>query len=85
MSNVPVERRRAVRTRVLRGASISLHHVGTLAQCTVRNLSDAGACLIVNDPVSIPSEFDLALEREKLPRRCHVIWREQNRIGVEFR
>jgi hypothetical protein len=85
MSKAATEHRQAVRSRVLRGATISLHHVGTIAQCMVRNLSDSGACLVVRDPVGVPNEFDLTLEREKASRPCRVIWREQNKIGAEFR
>lgn len=85
MKQVPADHRRAIRTRVLRGAAISLHHVGTIAQCVVRNVSDTGACLVLSEPVGVPSEFNLNIEREKAPRHCHVVWREQNRIGVEFR
>lgn len=82
---VAADHRQAPRTRVLRGAAISLHHVGTIGQCMVRNLSDTGACLVIAEPVAVPSEFDLTIEREKTPRHCRVIWREQNKVGVEFR
>jgi hypothetical protein len=79
------ERRKAARHRTLRGGAISLYHVGTIAECTVRNLSSLGACLVVaNDPAGVPSEFALTIDREK-PRACRVVWRSANKIGVAFR
>ena len=76
---------RAARPRVLRGAVISFHKMSSAIDCTVRNLSDAGACLLVASPVGIPNDFDLVLDREKVPRRCRVAWRSATKIGVEFR
>ena len=78
------ERRKTARHRVLQGGSISFHHLGAKIDCTVRNLSEAGACLVVTSPLGIPNEFDLVLDRENTPRRCRVIWHSANRIGVEF-
>ena len=78
------ERRRTARQRVLRGGVIALEHIGTIAQCMVRNLSASGACLVVDDPAGVPSEFGLTLDREKGPRACRVIWPAENKIGVEF-
>jgi hypothetical protein len=84
MDQIAAERRKASRTRVLRGGVISFHHLGAAFECTVRNLSEIGACLMVESPVGIPDEFDLVLDREKVPRRCHVVWRSANKIGVAF-
>jgi len=84
MEQITAERRKASRTRVLRGGVISFHHLGAVLECTVRNLSAAGACLMVESPVGIPDAFDLVLDREKTPRHCRVIWRSPNKIGVAF-
>lgn len=78
------DKRRAPRSRVLRGGVISFRHLGTTIDCTVRNLSKTGACLIVASPVGIPNEFELVLDRDKVPRTCRVAWRAADRIGVEF-
>ena len=84
MTQLASERRRTARHRVLRGGSISFHYLGAKIDCTVRNFSEAGACLVVTSPVGIPNHFDLVLDREKVPRHCHVVWRNANRLGVEF-
>ena len=77
-------RRIATRHRVLQGGAISFHHLGAKIDCTARNLSETGACLLVQSPIGIPDDFDLLLDRERAPRRCHVVWRSANRIGVKF-
>jgi hypothetical protein len=81
MDQFTPERRKTARHRVLQGGSISFHHLGAKIDCTVRNLSEAGACLVVTSPFGIPNEFDLVLDREKyaatLP--CYLAQREQDR------
>jgi hypothetical protein len=74
----------AQRSRVLRGAVISFRQLGTTIDCTVHNLSNTGACLMVTSPVGIPSEFELVPNRDKVPRHCRVVWRAADRIGVGF-
>jgi hypothetical protein len=51
--------------------------------CTVVNLSADGAGLVAENGPSIPAEFDLALNSH-LMRKCRVIWRNKNRIGIKF-
>jgi len=78
------DKRRALRSRVLRGGVISFRQLGTTIDCTMRNLSETGACLMVTSPVGIPSEFELVSDRDKVPRHCRVVWRAADRIGVAF-
>jgi len=49
--------RKAPRARVFRGGVISFHRLGATIECTVRNLSDTGACLMVTSPVGIPNDL----------------------------
>ena len=39
---------------------------------------------MIATPVGIPNEFDLVLDRDKVPRHCRVTWRAADRIGVAF-
>ena len=79
------ETRRAPRHKVLKGAKISFHSLMTSTECTVRNLSDTGACLVVTSQVGVPDDFDLVLDSDRSVRRCHVEWRTGAKIGVSFR
>lgn len=77
------ERRMVARRRVLKGAYISFKGRGAAIDCTVRNLSDGGACLKVESPIGIPDTFELALDPASI-RHCRVTWRKARQIGVEF-
>jgi PilZ domain-containing protein len=79
------EQRRHPRHRTLKGGRIVFNHGSSVISCTVRNLSDGGACLQVATSVGIPDDFDLVIEPERAPRPCHVAWRAEQRIGVAFR
>lgn len=52
--------------------------------CVVRNLSETGACLEVGSSLVGVDEFNLVIMPEYLTRRCHVVWRKPQKIGVHF-
>ncbi|MDP1868865.1 PilZ domain-containing protein [Bradyrhizobium sp.] len=74
--------RAAPRKRVLKAGEIEFG--GGVIDCTVRNLSETGAALSVESPVGIPVEFNLIIVSDDLKRRCRVVWRKENRIGITF-
>jgi hypothetical protein len=54
--------------------------------CRVVDVSDGGARLLTEQPIELPDEFVLALStRGAATRRCHVVWKENCEIGVEFK
>ena len=77
------EQRQAPRRKVLKGAKISSHHLGTSTDCTVRNLSETGAQLSVVSSVGIPDEFELVFSDGQI-KRCRVAWRTIQKIGISF-
>src|SRR4051794_6266924 len=52
--------------------------------CPVRNLSENGAALEVPYAAIIPHEFQLTIQSDQARRHCRVIWRKENRLGVQF-
>ncbi|MDP2354442.1 MAG: PilZ domain-containing protein [Beijerinckiaceae bacterium] len=76
------EDRTALRKRVLKAGQVEFG--GGAIDCTVRNLSDTGAALSVESPVGIPAEFNLVIVSDNVNRRCRVVWRKDNRIGITF-
>jgi PilZ domain len=78
-----IERRKIQRHRTLKVGTIIFENGGGV-DCTVRNMSPAGACLEVTDPVRIPDAFTLVVESDNFLRRCQVGWRKEKRIGVAF-
>ena len=77
------DRRRVSRNRTLKSGKILVHAHTSLVDCTVRNLSPKGALLVVSSLAGIPESFELLLE-SKRRHQCRVIWRGENRLGVEF-
>lgn len=77
------ERRKSQRLRVLKSGKIVLSDKAPKVECTIRNLSDGGACLQTATTYGIPSIFELILG-EGVRRSCHVVWRTETRMGVSF-
>lgn len=76
------ENRRANRRRVLKSGTIEFDR-GAFS-CTIRNLSEGGAALEVPYALAIPRGFNLIMHTDQVRRRCRVIWRRENRLGVVF-
>lgn len=82
MDSAASNRRGGARLRSLKGAKIIINRQSSL-DCTVRNLSDTGAKIVVPSPVMIPDRFELRFEDgRELP--CIVRWRTLSEFGVEF-
>jgi hypothetical protein len=75
-------KRTVPRQRVLKAGSIIFGGAGI--DCSVRNLSEKGAALEVASVVGIPTDFLLIIQSDNINRRCRVVWRKLNRIGVAF-
>lgn len=78
-----VERRRFPRHRVFKGASIAFGRSAAIS-CTVRNLSEGGACLDVECPIGIPDDFALVMDADRSVRRSRIVWTSARRLGVAF-
>jgi hypothetical protein len=77
------ENRRSARLRTYKGGSI-IFGVAAAIDCIIRNMSETGAALEVDNPVGVPNEFTLLIKPEFVKRNCQVIWRSAKRIGVQF-
>lgn len=77
------DRRILYRGRTLKGGFIVLGERAPRLECTVRNLSKAGAALRVSTTFGLPQHFDLVVNG--IVRRCRSQWRTDNRIGVVFK
>jgi hypothetical protein len=77
------DNRKSRRQRILKADTIAFDRAAGI-DCTVRNISDEGACLEVASPLGIPNDFILVISKDKLKRECHVAWRSARRIGVRF-
>ena len=79
------EKRKNVRRAITYPAFLEFGDGLPARECTLCDASQEGAQLAVADPNSLPDEFILALSSDGAARRrCRVIWRTENQIGVEF-
>jgi PilZ domain len=79
------ERRRHPRHSTLKAGRIVFNQRFSVISCTIRNISESGACLQVASSFGIPDCFDLTIEPEPSSRAYEVAWRSEQRIGVAFR
>ena len=75
--------RKASRRRILKSGTIILGKKAHIP-CSVRDLSEIGACLEVPATFEIPSTFLFGMSGQP-PRTCKVIWRNDTQLGVQFR
>lgn len=79
-----IERRRILRTRTSTAARIIAGRWVCVFDCSVRNISTLGARLKFESANSIPNIFALTFDAGRTLRPCHVIWRTDTSLGVEF-
>jgi PilZ domain len=76
------ENRRGLRHAVLSHAQIIFG--GIVANCIVRDLSEAGARLGISQRIKLPLQFDLRFARHGLELKARVRWRRGDFVGVSF-
>ena len=79
------ERKRYPRLRTLKPGKIVFDRRSCVIDCMVRNMSAAGACLVLPSTLGVPDRFDLVIATEKYPRPCRLAWKDETRVGVTFR
>lgn len=77
------ERREFPRSPMLKPAKAVIARTW-IVDCTVRNRSENGACLIVPYQLGVPTEFELAVEAGEPVRPAEVLWRAKNRLGLRL-
>jgi hypothetical protein len=77
-----INKRAARRERVFKAGKVSFGY--ERMDCTVRNLSAAGAMIEVESSDDIPNEIilDILISGARIP--CHVVWKHSRRLGVAF-
>lgn len=77
------ERRNFPRLRTLKGGKIVLNDGFSTFDCTIRNMSDEGAKLIVGSIIGVPKHFELAMDDGRR-FNCETVWHTEKEIGVHF-
>ncbi len=77
------ERRKMQREMAEKPGSVSFG-VAAIVDCTLVNLSAAGACLEFEFRPVLPKGFSIVIKPEYIRRSCRVAWQSGPRVGVEF-
>ncbi|MFJ6323840.1 MULTISPECIES: PilZ domain-containing protein [unclassified Rhizobium] len=83
MTEAAQNNRISARKRTLLGAKIIFNDGHSVYDCLVRNLSDTGAMIQIENPLAAPNTFDLQLSDNRV-LGCEVRWRKINSMGVQF-
>jgi hypothetical protein len=78
------ERRKNFRIEWNSAATLYDRHGRRTRPCIVDNFSNGGAKISGIRPETVPDEFMLRITPHSPPRKCHVIWRSADALGVEF-
>ena len=78
-----MERRRWQRSRAFLGGRIVFNHAHSSLDCVVKEISDGGALIKVENAVAVPESFQLILNDGR-SFACEIIWRKINTLGVSF-
>ena len=77
------ERRKYTRSLVSRGAKVILG-TSSVIDCVVRNLTDGGARIEIQNAVTLPDAVDVIFDDGHTFRPCRLVWRTINETGVQF-
>jgi PilZ domain len=76
--------RRAPRRRVLKAGVIAYNNRHSTLHCTVRDMSEGGARLLLSGSINAPDTFELLIELDGLEASCAVVARAANEVRVKF-
>jgi PilZ domain len=77
-----MERRANPRKLVMLSGAIQF--AGSTITCLIRDISISGAALDVANSHDIPERFNLVFRADGTHIPSHVVWRQEDRIGVAF-
>jgi hypothetical protein len=77
------ERRKEQRAPAYMGGQITTDRRLIAIDCVVRNMSGAGAKLVVPNATVLPDEFELHVPRRESAYRVRARWRHLRELGVE--
>ncbi|MBR1153066.1 PilZ domain-containing protein [Bradyrhizobium sp. JYMT SZCCT0428] len=78
------ERRAIGRTHINRGALLYFHGGAGVLPCCVRDVTNSGAGVRLEQLNVLPVEFDLSFDNFRTVRECRLVWRDADFVGVAF-
>jgi PilZ domain len=80
-----LDRRQNARDKVMYGGVAEINESGSTMNCVVRNISEHGACLELDQAARLPDEMNLTIARKGRSFLARLIWRQANKVGLAFR
>lgn len=79
------EKRKSCRKRTQFDALVVRPDRSVVGTCTIADISNSGARLKCDSAENFPNAFYLLISKNaKVHRRCDVVWREEDGLGVQF-
>jgi hypothetical protein len=79
-----LERRAVGRTLINRSALLFFRGSAGVFPCCVRDVTNSGAGVRLEALPVLPVEFDLSFDNFRTVRKCRLIWRDSDFIGIAF-
>ncbi|SDS21058.1 PilZ domain-containing protein [Bradyrhizobium canariense] len=76
------EKRKYPRTEIDEPAYVSAG--GSVMSCVIRNISEEGAAIDIENPAFVPARFRLVMAKGASVRECQIAWIQHKRIGITF-
>ena len=78
------DHRQDMRTSMLKHARIVAAGAEAPIECMVYDLTRTGAGLRISPEDRVPDQFELIFDSSSRSQNCRVLWRSNERLGVEF-
>jgi hypothetical protein len=78
------DKRKAARRRVHKEGKIVYADGMRVIDCTIRDMSETGARLLVGNTLGLPDTFKLFEKSSGMLYPSAIVWRQSNAVGVHF-
>jgi hypothetical protein len=78
------ERRSIGRTKIAKSALLFFIGQSRVRSCGVTDITNVGAGIRTQDLPALPLNFELSFDNFRTVRKCRLIWRDGDFVGVAF-
>jgi hypothetical protein len=78
------EQRQAERIRSFLRAQIVFNNRMSTIDCIIKNISQTGAKVALNESLTVPTEFEIDIPQKGRSHRARLVWRDKDAIGIQF-
>lgn len=78
------ERRSIGRAKIAKGAFLFFRAQSGVRTCFVKDVTNVGAGICTQDLPALPLDFELSFDNFRTSRKCRLIWRDGDFIGLAF-